>query len=57
MVGGWFFGHFFGRWRGQCAYTIIHIQMPYIVINVQGGGGDFGELNIRKLEKFGKLKI
>ena len=30
---------FFGRWRGQCAYTLIPVWLPYTVINVQGGGG------------------
>ena len=48
---------FFGRWRGQCAYTLIprvaHVWLPYMVINVQAGGG----MNIRKLGKFGNFKI
>ena len=46
---------FFGRWRGQCAYTLIHVQLPCMVIDLQDGGG--GILNFRKLGKFGKLKI
>ena len=30
---------FFGRWRGQYAYTLIPVWLPYTVINVQGRGG------------------
>ena len=25
---------FFGRWRGQCEYTLIPMWLPYMVINV-----------------------
>ena len=45
---------FFGSWRGQCAHTLIHIQIPYTVITMQHGGTI---LNIGKCEKFGKLQI
>ena len=44
----------FGRWRGQCAHTLIPVWLTYTVINVGGGGGI---ANIGKLGKFGKLQI
>ena len=44
---------FFGRLRGQCAYTLIPVWLPYIVINVQAGGGG-GE---RTSENSGNLEI
>ena len=37
----------FGRWRGQYAYTLIPVWLPYTVINVcvcGGGGGGGGEM-------------
>ena len=33
---------FFGRWREQCTYTLIYVQLPYTVINMQDGGGGGG---------------
>ena len=48
-----FFITFFGRWRGQCAHTLIPVWLPYTVINVWGGEGI---TNIGKLGKFGKLQ-
>ena len=36
---------------------VSHLQLTYTAINMQGGGGAFGEPNIGKLKKFGKLKI
>ena len=58
MVDGRFFGHFFWKVKGSNAHT-RHVQLTYTVINVQGGGGggESGELNIRKLEKFRKVQI
>ena len=44
---------FFGRWRGQCAHTLIPVWLPYTVINVGGGGS----ASIGKLRKFGKLQF
>ena len=43
---------FFGRWREQCAYTLIYLQLPYMVINVQNGGGGHSELQkTQKVQK------
>ena len=41
----------FGRWRGQYAYTLIHVWLPYTVINVQDGGGDSELRKTRKVWK------
>ena len=46
VVDRWFFAHFFGRWRGQCTYTLIPMWLTC------GGIRDFG-----KLGKFEKLQI
>ena len=27
VVDGWFFGHFFGRWKGQCAHMLIPVWL------------------------------
>ena len=46
----------FGRWKGQCAHTLIPVWLTYTVINVQaGGGGGGGQTNVRKLGKFGNF--
>ena len=34
-----FLATFFERWRGQCTYMLIHIQLLCTVINMDGGGG------------------
>ena len=58
MADGLVFSHFFfGRWKGQCAYTLIHVQLPYAIIYVQDSGGGGGILNFGKLGMLGKFKI
>ena len=47
---------FFGRWRGAVHIHVSHVQLLYMVINVQDGSGG-GIPNIGKLRKFGKLQI
>ena len=50
---------FFGRWKGAVRIHVSHVHTHEShTANVQGGGGGgFGEPNIGKLKKFGKLKI
>ena len=54
MVDGRFFGHIFWKVEGTVRIHVSHVPLPYIVINVQDGGG--GIQNIGKLKKFGKLQ-
>ena len=57
MVDGRFLVTFFGRWRGAVRIHVSHVHTcESRTANMQGGGG-FGEPNIGKLKKFGKLKI
>ena len=53
MVDGRLFGHFFGRWRGQCAHTLIPVWLTCDTHAGRMGGIP----NFRKLGKFGKLQI
>ena len=46
---------FFGRWRGQCAHTLIPVWLPYTVINVCVGGG--GNCEHWKTQKVWKTSI
>ena len=59
VVDGRFFGHFFwkveGTVRTHVNSRVAHVWLPYMVINVQAGGGR--ETNIGKLGKFGNFKI
>ena len=50
---------FFGRWKGAVRIHVSHVHTrESCTANVPGGGGGgFGEPNIGKLKKFGKLKI
>ena len=49
---------FSGRWMGAVHIHVSHLHTREArTANVQGGGGHFGEPNIGKLKKFGKLKI
>ena len=46
MVDGRFLATFLDGGREQCVYMLIHVQLPYTVINVQDGsdGGEFQTL-------------
>ena len=46
---------YFGRWRGQCAYTLIPMWLPYTVVNVQDGGGHSELRKTRKVWKTSNL--
>ena len=53
-----FLSTFFGRWRGQCAHTLIPVWLTCVsrtrlLMCVCGGG----IANIGKLRKFGKFKF
>ena len=58
MVDGRFFGHFFwkveGTVRTHVNSRVAHVWLPYMVINLWGGGGI---VSIGKLGKFGKLQF
>ena len=59
MVDGRLFAHFFWKVEGTvCTHVnsrVVHVWLPYTVINVWGGEGEIA--NIRKLGKFRKLQI
>ena len=47
----------FGRWKGTVRIhvnsRVVHVWLPYTVINLQAGGG--GKTNVGKLGKFGNF--